>query len=774
MKAPAIEDLVCFESLTVGPVILEATKISAPYTLKLPSGETSANELVYSYSEPVFESSGASINLASVMSVQVALNYGLFCREIVFDGLFDEADKRFILDMLENTSREIYVNKFLMDNPFLVSGFQEMQPGIRKRYTAAEPRFINSRYSGRDIPWEHGNTNNQKYMVLSSGGKDSLLSYGLLKELRKEVYPAFVNESGRHWFSAVNAYRYFTREEENTRRVWCNSDRIFNWMARQMPFVRKNFQAMRADMYPIRLWTVAVFIFGVLPLARKYRVGSLVIGNEYDTTLKSTHQGIAHYAALYDQSRYFDLACTRYYVKKGWRLSQFSLLRSLSELLILRILCQRYPHLQGLQVSCHAAHISGEHAYPCGKCEKCRRIISMLSVLSEPAERCGYSPEQVVKALEVTENSGVKQLDSDAGHLYHLLVKKRLIPENCQVGRMAREHAPTMKLRYGRGISMPNDMPLSLYKDLLPIYLQYAEGMVRRKQRSWVELTREELFNHISPYPFEIDDSDNSEKHEPVEYRWESLTWQEIEKRLDIIDTAILPCGSIEQHGPHLPVDVDYFDSIYLARKVARACSHPRPFVLPAIPYGVAYHHEDFKGTVSVTNHALSSMVYDIGMSLYRNGIKKLIILNAHGDNAPTLLYAAQMINRDSGIFVCVESGETSDTDLEHLTETPNDIHAGEVETSTTLAVRPGMVRMDLAVNETMDFGSNYLDFSSERGVAWFVRTKIISRSGIMGNPTLATAEKGRKYWEIMVAHLVRFVEEVKQRKLDELIQRKY
>jgi creatinine amidohydrolase len=132
------------------------------------------------------------------------------------------------------------------------------------------------------------------------------------------------------------------------------------------------------------------------------------------------------------------------------------------------------------------------------------------------------------------------------------------------------------------------------------------------------------------------------------------------------------------------------------------------------------------------------------------------------------------MINRDSGIFVCVESGETSDTDLEHLTETPNDIHAGEVETSTTLAVRPGMVRMDLAVNETMDFGSNYLDFSSERGVAWFVRTKIISRSGIMGNPTLATAEKGRKYWEIMVAHLVRFVEEVKQRKLDELIQRKY
>ena len=80
--------------------------------------------------------------------------------------------------------------------------------------------------------------------------------------------------------------------------------------------------------------------------------------------------------------------------------------------------------------------------------------------------------------------------------------------------------------------------------------------------------------------------------------------------------------------------------------------------------YGVAYHHEDFKGTVSVTNDALGKMVYDIGMSLARNGIRKLVILNGHGDNTPTLNYAAQMINRDANIFVCVETGETSDEDL--------------------------------------------------------------------------------------------------------------
>ena len=186
-----------------------------------------------------------------------------------------------------------------------------------------------------------------------------------------------------------------------------------------------------------------------------------------------------------------------------------------------------------------------------------------------------------------------------------------------------------------------------------------------------------------SAYPFELAIGDSAGFNSNLEYHWATHTWMEMEEKLKVIDTAILPCGSIEQHGPHLPLDVDYFDSVYLANKVAEACSSPKPFVLPPIPYGVAYHHEDFKGTVSISNHTLSSLVYDIGISLAKNGIKKLIILNGHGDNSPTLLYAAQMINRDTGIFVCVESGETSDVDLYDLIETPNDIHAGEIETST-------------------------------------------------------------------------------------------
>lgn len=255
---------------------------------------------------------------------------------------------------------------------------------------------------------------------------------------------------------------------------------------------------------------------------------------------------------------------------------------------------------------------------------------------------------------------------------------------------------------------------------------------------------------------------------------WEEMKWPEIEAKLKITDTAILPTGAIEQHGPHLPVDVDFYDAVYMARAVAEACGTPRPFVLPAIPYGVSYHHSAFKGTLSVTNNALSALIYDIGMSLAHNGIRKIIILNGHGDNKPTLTYAAQMINRDAKIFVCVETGETSDIDLYEHVETHNDIHAGELETSTTLALRPELVDMEKAVDETLYLDNEYLEFTSERGVNWYTHTQRLSQSGIIGNATKGTVEKGKLMWEISIRKMVEFVESIMHTPLEELHQNRY
>lgn len=474
-----IRALLVLKQLSIRDLKLEKKRVRATYIVQKQDGTEVSNELLYSYDQAFFDPAAAKdVNLASMMVAQLALNYGLFFEKIVFDGLFDEVDKRFLLDMMENTSREIYVNKFLMPNEFLKAPYDQIEVRQMKRYTGAEVQFVNTQYAQLKLEKTPVESDKNKYAILSSGGKDSLLTYGLVKEFG-EPHPVFINESGRHWFTAVNAYKYYREHEPNTVKPWCNSDRIFNWMVRQMPFIREDYAQVRADIYPIRLWTVAVFLFGVLPVVRKRQIGHVLIGNEYDTTVRSNFKGISHYNALYDQSKYFDNALTRYYTKKGWDIYQYSLLRSLSELLILKVLVKRYPDLQQEQVSCHAAHEKDGRMYPCGKCEKCRRIIGMLKALDEDPRRCGYSADQVERALKDLEAKSVKQIGSDAAHLYYLLLSKGMIAKNERTQKLAKAHPEILQLRFDQERSKLTDLPVSVRKPLFTVLQEYAQGAVR-------------------------------------------------------------------------------------------------------------------------------------------------------------------------------------------------------------------------------------------------------------------------------------------------------
>jgi creatinine amidohydrolase/Fe(II)-dependent formamide hydrolase-like protein len=192
------------------------------------------------------------------------------------------------------------------------------------------------------------------------------------------------------------------------------------------------------------------------------------------------------------------------------------------------------------------------------------------------------------------------------------------------------------------------------------------------------------------------------------------------------------------------------------------------------MPYGVSYHHDEFAGTISISPGTLAETAYEVGMSIARQGITKLVIVNGHGGNAPALHFAAQMINRDAHIFTCVDTGETSDAEVEQFVVTRNDVHAGEVETSCALALRPEVVNMDRARRSVPRFSSDYLEFSSQKSIEWYVRTARISKSGVLGDPTKATAEKGRRIWEVMVKNLVGLVEYLKSTTLDDIYQRRY
>jgi creatinine amidohydrolase/Fe(II)-dependent formamide hydrolase-like protein len=494
-------------------------------------------------------------------------------------------------------------------------------------------------------------------------------------------------------------------------------------------------------------------------------------------------------------------------------------------MLIEKMLAERYPDMLRLQMSCHATHIEEERVLPCGKCEKCRRIVGMLVALGGDPTVCGYSLEQIEKCLEDLKTRPVRQEAASVRQLGTMLARKGL-----PGFRADREHPEILKVRIDRERSPVEDIPVDLRRPLYKIFLEHASGAVRRHGRMWVDFDLMTNARLDRPYPFERGGaslaapggaiegapaesmgreaaeamgravapgppqaekaavntaprgaqelaSPEAPRGEPLKKRpWVlgELTWPEARARFKEVDLALLPVGAIEQHGPHSPLDTDAFDAEHLSHLVAQACSDPKPLVLPLIPYGVSYHHEDFPGTLSVSNESLARFVYEIGMSAARNGITKLVIVNGHGGNAPTLQFAAQMINRDAHIFSCVDSGETSDEDISKICDTPNDVHAGEVETSTTLAVRPHLVEMDKAKRFVPRFSSAYLDMSGGRRVEWYAHTLKISQQGTLGDPTKATHEKGERIWEIMVRNLVEFVEHLKKMTLDQIYERRY
>eukprot|EP00913_Durusdinium_trenchii_P008994 g8460.t1 len=768
--------LLVIDRLDVGPTRIEPRRVVTPYAVHA-QGQSDTLEFVYRFEEDVFDPADPSAaNLAAMMGAQVALNYGLFCREIVFHGPFDATDRRFLDEMMANTSREIFVKKFLEHNPFLKEDVAHLPAQVRKSYTQAELVFPDQSADAGAFRTHPADRN--RIAVLSSGGKESLLSDSLLREIGNDVFAVFVNESGRHWFTALNAYRHFQQHVPNTFRVWTNSDRMFPWMLRHLPFIREDFGRMRADEYPIRLWTVAIFLFGAIPLLRKHGVGRLVVGDEFDTTDRRKFSGIPHYNGLFDQSRFFDETLSQYFEKKRWEIAQFSILRPLSELLIEKVLLERYRDAQRLQTSCHAAHKEEDgRIHPCGRCEKCTRVVGMLAALGGDPTRCGYTEAQVRKCLEILSRRGAMQEGPALEQLSYLLNQRGLLPAESIAGVKLRERLDVMKLRFDREHATLNDLPADLREPIYTILLEHASGAIRRSGRAWIDF---DLLAEISTSPpnhFELSppfsrQTMNAATENRQSFLLGELTWPEAERRFQEVDVALLPVGAIEQHGPHLPLDTDSYDADCLCREVAEMCTDPKPIVLPLIPYGVSYHHDDFAGTISVGPDTLSRMVHEVGMAVARHGVTKLVIVNGHGGNVPALQFAAQLINRDAHIFTCVDSGETSDHDVDALAETDSDVHAGEIETSTSLANRPGLVQMDKAEKFVPSFSSHYLDFSSKRSVDWYARTEKISPTGVLGDPTIASLEKGKKMWKLIVEHLAAFVEDIKSMSLDEIHQK--
>lgn len=225
----------------------------------------------------------------------------------------------------------------------------------------------------------------------------------------------------------------------------------------------------------------------------------------------------------------------------------------------------------------------------------------------------------------------------------------------------------------------------------------------------------------------------------------------------------VQPVGSIEHHGPHLPLATDSIVVDALAKAVLADHPELRAGLLPTLSYGLSSEHIWAGGTVSLSVPTLLGVLDDVAASAARSHVERLAILNGHGGNTHLFRAACREVRAKYGLKVFLlhgslppdNGGPVSDRAEEGL-----GIHGGLGETSVMLYLRPDLVDMGKAERSVPSWVNQYryLGFSGPGEFAWL--SNDLSASGVSGDPTLASAELGKHRFEAAVASVAAQLEE--------------
>jgi creatinine amidohydrolase len=230
---------------------------------------------------------------------------------------------------------------------------------------------------------------------------------------------------------------------------------------------------------------------------------------------------------------------------------------------------------------------------------------------------------------------------------------------------------------------------------------------------------------------------------------WMEMTWQEIAGAQTARWIAVLPLAAVEQHGPHLPLGVDTFIAEAYLERVQKILPEKLPVTfLPVQRVGVSAEHLSFPGTLTVSATTAIAAWTELGESLKRAGLRKLVLVTSHGGNVAAMeVVARELRTRLDMLAVTVGWHRFGYPDGAFTAEEKkHGIHGGGIETSLMLAAKPDTVRMDKAPNAvpaTVAMASEFKWLGAYRpaGFAWM--TQDINPTGAVGDATLATAAKG-------------------------------
>jgi creatinine amidohydrolase len=262
-----------------------------------------------------------------------------------------------------------------------------------------------------------------------------------------------------------------------------------------------------------------------------------------------------------------------------------------------------------------------------------------------------------------------------------------------------------------------------------------------------------------------------------LKYRYDHYTWVEIREIVKQQPVVILPVGSTEDHGYHLPLDVDNFLSWEVCEEAARRAPDEM-LLLPQIPYGFEDHHMDFPGTITVTSRHMMDFVIDITKSVARHGFKKILIVDGHGSNMPLLDLAARqtVVETDAHCGLVAWWSLDRPANARILTSDVQS-HADEIETAVYLHLNTEAVQMDKAVREEKLADSRFYWRGSFRGkgappLLLMDHWSRLTASGVIGDATAATVEKGKQLFEAAVEGLVELVREYRALPIDPRVDR--
>jgi creatinine amidohydrolase len=246
---------------------------------------------------------------------------------------------------------------------------------------------------------------------------------------------------------------------------------------------------------------------------------------------------------------------------------------------------------------------------------------------------------------------------------------------------------------------------------------------------------------------------------------WHEMTLIEFEEALQEKAMVILPIGSMEQHGPHLPVSVDINDTYNMALEAARRVEDLWLIVAPPVWSAFSPPHVAFPGTISLRLNTFVDMLMQICISIHRQGFQKILILNGHGSNPVAPI--CEQLAEDKIYVLGVTWWNLIAEELREIGESPlgGMSHACEAETSLQMVLQPDALRMEKAAKHVIPpiISMAKHDLRDMGPVVYGFDTQRQSASGVMGDPTLASVEKGNLILDAVASKLILTMREYKQ-----------